>query len=425
MRVGVYEAIVRAHRVNIDSEVKSVAGTLHDSLEPVLKQPGQLTPVAQEVLPNLCLKAIHCPIQRTDLERHRVSEIRKDSYYLRLVDRSGELVAFSEQLPEGLPLLRPQQRWQTLTSDKGIHYRQISLWLHTQDNRRWGYLQVGHSLEDIEDNLAAIRGIMLLGLSITMLFVGASSWWLAKLAMQPIYDSYRQIQQFTGDAAHELRTPLAAIQATIESTLRISQLSDSEARETLQVVKRQDQRLSQLVDSLLLLSRMERRGWLSRQNQYSHSDRVSLHDIVSDVAEELAPLAMAAGVKLITDIRVQQSLEVMGNEQQLYRLVTNLVTNGIQYTAADGKVNLTLDRYQQEALIAIQDTCIAIAPKQQTRIFDRFYRVNSDRSRITGGFGLGLPIAAAIAQAHQGSIHLQSQPGKGTTFTIRLPLKRR
>ncbi|PSO88040.1 MAG: hypothetical protein BRC48_01185 [Cyanobacteria bacterium QS_9_48_30] len=134
---------------------------------------------------------------------------------------------------------------------------------------------------------------------------------------------------------------------------------------------------------------------------------------------------MAAGVKLITDIRVQQSLEVMGNEQQLYRLVTNLVTNGIQYTAADGKVNLTLDRYQQEALIAIQDTGIGIAPKQQTRIFDRFYRVNSDRSRITGGFGLGLPIAAAIAQAHQGSIHLQSQPGKGTTFTIRLPLKRR
>ena len=156
-----------------------------------------------------------------------------------------------------------------------------------------------------------------------------------------------------------------------------------------------------------------------------HSDCVSLHDIVSDVAKELAPLAMAAGVKLITDIRVQQSLEVMGNEQQLYRLVTNLVTNGIQYTAADGKVNLTLDRYQQEALIAIQDTGIGIAPKQQTRIFDRFYRVNSDRSRITGGFGLGLPIAAAIAQAHQGSIHLQSQPGKGTTFTIRLPLKRR
>ena len=156
-----------------------------------------------------------------------------------------------------------------------------------------------------------------------------------------------------------------------------------------------------------------------------HSDRVSLHDIVSDVAEELAPLAMAAGVKLITDIRVQQSLEVMGNEQLLYRLVTNLVTNGIQYTAADGKVNLTLDRYQQEALIAIQDTGIGIAPKQQTRIFDRFYRVNSDRSRITGGFGLGLPIAAAITQAHQGSIHLQSQPGKGTTFTIRLPLKRR
>ncbi len=113
----------------------------------------------------------------------------------------------------------------------------------------------------------------------------------------------------------------------------------------------------------------------------------------------------------------------MGDEEQLYRLVSNLIINAIQYTLAGGKVAAILERSEHHALIKIQDTGIGIAAKEQKRIFARFYRVNSDRSRASGGSGLGLAIAQAIVQGHHGSLQVQSELGKGSTFIIRLPLK--
>jgi signal transduction histidine kinase len=146
-----------------------------------------------------------------------------------------------------------------------------------------------------------------------------------------------------------------------------------------------------------------------------------LNDIVSDLVEELATLAIAAGVTLRSDIRVDKPLHILGDEEQLYRLVSNLIVNAIQYTPKDGQVNVILDRNENQAIVQVQDTGIGIAPEHQQRIFDRFYRVSSDRSRTSGGSGLGLAITFAIVQAHHGSLQLQSELGKGSTFTIRLP----
>ncbi|TAG88987.1 MAG: two-component sensor histidine kinase, partial [Oscillatoriales cyanobacterium] len=117
-----------------------------------------------------------------------------------------------------------------------------------------------------------------------------------------------------------------------------------------------------------------------------------------------------------------QATMILGDEVQLYRMVTNLITNAIHYTPPGGLIFAILDRTDKEALIQVQDTGVGIAPAEQTRIFDRFYRVQSDRSRATGGAGLGLSIASAIVVAHQGSIQVESELGKGSTFTIRLPL---
>ncbi len=120
----------------------------------------------------------------------------------------------------------------------------------TQDNRDWGYIQVGRSLEDFSNYLNAVKLILALGLPIAMGLVGVASWWLAGLAMQPIYQSYKQIQQFTADVAHELRTPLAATRATVESALMMPQLDETEARDILQTVERQNLRLTTLVADL-------------------------------------------------------------------------------------------------------------------------------------------------------------------------------
>ena len=182
----------------------------------------------------------------------------------------------------------------------------------------------------------------------------------------------------------------------------IHELPEPQAREILGTVKRQNQRLTTLVVDLLLLARMERQSLPVRH-------QCCLNDIVSDLVEELASLTIAAGVTLKSDFRVDKPLHILGNEEQLYRLVSNLIVNAIQYTPKGGCVSVILNRNEHQALVQVADTGIGVAPDQQKRIFDRFYRVSSDRSRISGGAGLGLAIAQAIALAHHGSLQVHSE----------------
>ncbi|MGB3238962.1 MAG: two-component system sensor histidine kinase RppB [Geitlerinemataceae cyanobacterium] len=410
---GAYEAISHAHRVTIDREIESVAGTLHDSLELVLQEPGRLEPEVRRFLPDLC-----------DIDRtcnniiptgHALGAIHQGRYYVRLLDRSSRVVAVSGMLPSDLPPTPNPANWQILKDKTGIRYRQTSISLHTNTLQNWGYLQLGRSLQDFDDYLATVRLVLLLGLPVAWLGVGGASWGLAGLAMRPIYRSYRQIQQFTADAAHELRTPLAAIQATIESTLRLPQIDEIETRNTLQTLERQNRRLAKLVKDLLLLSRTE------RQTTPTQSQPCCLNDLLDDVEEELAALALQAKVNLKIEKRVRKPLEVMGDEAQLYRMVYNLVSNAIEYTPSGGKVTLSLEKESTYAVIRIRDTGIGIAAEDRSRIFDRFYRVNVDRSRHQGGSGLGLAIARAIAQLHNGKIEVESEISRGSTFTVRLP----
>ena len=412
---GVYKAIAHAHWVAIDRELESVAGTLHDSLELKLQQSGRLEPIVNELLPNLRLIGVN-GIKEPTPNRHILSAISESYYYIRLFDDSGKLIATAGAYPAELSPEFNSKHWQTITDSKGNIYHQISVSLHTKTQQNWGYFQVGRSLQDFNDYLNTVRLILKLGLPTALISIGFSSWLLAGLAMKPIYASYRQIQQFTADAAHELRTPLAASQATVESALLMPELDEKEAREILRTIDRQNRRLTQLVADLLLLARMD------SQAKSDRAQLCCLNDLVSDLVEELAAMAIASGVALISELRVQQQLNVVGNSDQLYRLVANLIVNAIQYTPAGGKVTVILDCTHTEAIIQVQDTGIGIGAIEQKRIFDRFYRVNSDRSRHTGGSGLGLAIAQTIARAHRGSLSARSELGCGATFLLRLPL---
>ncbi|MEG3881739.1 two-component system sensor histidine kinase RppB [Microcoleus sp. herbarium7] len=412
---GVYQAIAHAHWVAIDRELESVAGTLHDSLELKLEQPGRLEPIVNELLPNLRVIGVN-GIKEQIPHRHILSAISESYYYIRLFDNSGNLIATAGAYPEELPPKFNSKHWQTIADNQGNIYHQISVNLHTKNQQNWGYFQVGRSLQEFNDYLNTVKLILKLGLPAAWILVGFSSWLLAGLAMKPIYASYRQIQQFTADAAHELRTPLAASQATVESALLMPQLDDKEAREILRTIDRQNRRLTQLVADLLLLARMD------NQPIAEIPQLCCLNDLVSDLVEELAAMAIASKVALTSQLRVQQPLNVVGNSDQLYRLVSNLIVNAIQYTPAGGKVTVILDCSHQEAIIEVQDTGIGIAAADVGRIFDRFYRVNSDRSRHTGGSGLGLAIAQTIARAHGGSLSARSELGCGSTLILGLPL---
>ena len=414
--LGVYRAIAHAHEVTIDREIKSVSDAVHDAIEATVSSPQQLSEVPPQLLPDLCLSNESC-IGPVNGPPHRLQRTYQYDYYIRIVDSQGKrLLATGGIRPEGLPVTSPSPPWQSLQDQQGQEYHQVALALENNEQEVWAYLMVGRSFQDFDQYLSSVRWSLSIGLLLSLALVTAASWWLSALAMRPIYQSYHQIQQFTADAAHELRTPLAAIRATVESVLRLPHLSEQDAQETLTVVNRQNQRLTTLVSDLLLLSRLD-----SKQRPLVKSE-CCLQDLISDIVEEMAAFAIAEDIAVVIDFQAQMPVVVSGDEEQLYRIVLNLVNNAITYTPAGGQVTLTLKCQQQQALISVSDNGIGIATEQQSKIFDRFYRVDEARVGQMGNSGLGLAIGQAIAKAHQGTLTVTSQPGRGSTFTISLPL---
>ena len=417
---GVYEAIIHAHRITVEKELKTVAGTLHDNFEIILDTPGKLSDDVEQFFPNLCLIDAPCP-SLDKISNYRLGTIEKNQYYLKIFDLSDNLIALSRNYPQGLSLNKQSEEQVIIKDNQGVRYLQKSYLLHTNNGENWGYLQVSRSLQDFDNYLRIVALILLLGLPLAIALIGVSAWILTGLAMKPVAKSYHQIQQFTADAAHELRTPLAAIIATIESTLMMSTLTEKEARNTLEIVGRQNQRLSTLVADLLMLSRLDW-GLSTTSTASLKKEIICLNDLINDLVEEVAYLAVSSDVSLTPEIRVDYSLKIMGKTEQIYRLLFNLVVNGIQYTPAGGQVKIILEQHHKFAVIQVKDTGIGIDNKELPYIFERFYRIDKARSRERGGSGLGLSIVKALVLAHHGTIQVRSTIGQGSLFIIHLPI---
>ena len=411
--IGIYQVMAHAHWQAVDRELESVAGTLHDSLEPLLIESDRISPSVQQILPNLCIIAEKC--DRESATRHILGAIQQESFYALFLTRSGNLIATVGKPPIGIVPQLGQAAWQTIEDRAGNRFHQISILLKNNSGKSWGYLQVGRSLADYDHHLEQSKLILIVSLPIAFLIVSIASWCLAGMAMRPVYASYSQIQQFTADAAHELRTPLAAIRATVESTLSSDAISELESRDVLQTINRQAVRLSELVQDLLLLSRMDLQ-LITLQKQ-----ACCLNEIVSDLLEEVSALALQSDIDLKLKIDNESAIYVNGNEDQLYRLILNILVNAIYYTPEQGKVEVFLDHIDHHAIIQIQDNGIGISSTDLPNIFDRFYRISNDRSRKKGGSGLGLAIAVAIVRSHGGNIQVKSEIGEGSTFTIKIP----
>jgi signal transduction histidine kinase len=141
-------------------------------------------------------------------------------------------------------------QWKTITDDRGERYHIHTLPLKTIDNRDWGYLQVAQSFDRLDEYTSSLHLILIFGIPLVMLLIGGASWWLSGLAIEPIYQSYQQIQQFTADAAHELRTPLAVTRIAVESALDV-EVIEPETRNNLEIAQRQVRHLTRLAEDLL------------------------------------------------------------------------------------------------------------------------------------------------------------------------------
>lgn len=226
--------------------------------------------------------------------------------------------------------------------------------------------------------------------------------------------AFGRVREFSADASHELKTPLTILRGEVELLLSSNRTSEDYQR-GLRVILEEVRRMSEIVEDLLTLAKADLGA------TQLHSAPVDLGDLVGEVYEKARTLPEANDKRFTVSRRDPLVLE--GDSDRLRQMVMNLVVNAFRYTPPGGKVDVSLTRMDGKTLIAVTDTGIGIAEKDIQRIFDRFYRSVDARGMESEGSGLGLNICKWVAEAHGGSIRVESRPGKGSTFTVELPLE--
>jgi heavy metal sensor kinase len=316
-------------------------------------------------------------------------------------------------------------------------------------------VQVGTSMESIEDTLHRFLILLIVAVPVALTVSLAAGWFLAgralrpvdaitlaaqriaagdlsqRLTMPPTPDeigrlagtfnnmigrldaSFRQIRQFTSNASHELRTPLTVMKGETELVLRRPRpLEDYQL--VLESNLEEIDRMSRIVEELLFLSRADM-GEVKMESR-----PVALEALVEDIHRQATLLGQDRNIEVVLGT-VMPAL-VQGDELRLRELLLNLVENAVKYSYPKGKVEIGLVTDGQEAILSVTDQGIGIAPEDRPKIFARFFRTDNARAHTKKGTGLGLAICAWIVEAHKGRIDVHSDVGRGSTFTVTLPL---
>lgn len=322
------------------------------------------------------------------------------------------------------------------------------------DGATLAWVQAAQSTKNVSESLDDLRDQLILGIPLVLLLAGVGGYFLADRALRPIDTITRTAQtmeagdlsqrivyngppdevgrlaqtfdqmlerlqaafvrerRFTGDAAHELRTPLTALKGQIEIALSKNRQPEI-YRNTLRGLSEQVERLIRLSSALLFLSRSDQGGvfWVP-----SH---LNLGDLLRAISDQIESLTHEKDLQFETHIPT--ALPVFGDTDHLIRLFLNLLDNAVKYTPARGQISLRACQMQAGVQVIIQNSGPGIPAQHLPHLFERFYRVDADRSSQSGGSGLGLAIAQEIVRLHGGEICVDSQPEQGVTFTVWLP----
>lgn len=317
-------------------------------------------------------------------------------------------------------------------------------------------VQSGVPIDDIVATLSVFRRYLLTLAPIVLLAAAVGGYWLSRKALSPvdaltrtartigagnlsgrleklttgdelqrlsdtlnemlerIEAAFLRIMQFTADASHELRTPVSLMRTEAEIALRRSRGAE-EYRDALRHILLEAERTTLLIGELLTLARAD------SGRESLNLQAIDMAALVTEVAAEWRPLIESRNLRFVENVNVEDGqIQIVADRLAMRRLLVILLDNAVKYTPA-GEIELRLESHRHEVEIAVRDTGIGIAPEHQSKIFERFYRVDKARSWELGGAGIGLAIAHWIVQQHHGMITVHSSVGQGSTFLVQLP----
>ncbi len=395
-------------------------------------------------------------------EKEIVDRIRKGAYMV--AARNGEVLEISETYKTLSPekpkdveaaIARGQAIWIDRLDDYGFPYK-LRAGVVFDKKRQPYYLVVGKPVFEYQNTINNFFRYYALSIPIGLVLSGLLGWLVASRALLPLnhvsqatqkmtssnlsaqierrgaddeldqvidsfnsmsqrlHQSFEQIRQFSTDVSHELRTPLTAIRGQLEVAL-FTATTTEEYKDAMVNALQDVEQLSNIVRALLLLSQAES-GQLAL-----NLVPLEIAEIVDDIVDQFQILAEEEKITLTTNLRAPDAT-IRADRTQIGRLVTNLLSNAIKYSPGGGHIDVILDTADDIVVLSVEDTGVGIPAENLPHIFDRFYRVRPAHTQPTQGLGLGLSFVAWIVKAHEGSIAVESEPGKGTKFTVTLPL---
>jgi two-component system, OmpR family, heavy metal sensor histidine kinase CusS len=391
-------------------------------------------------------------------EANETYAIEHPGDFLEVYAENNQLIyrsAFLEAHPA--PLVAPDQVRRPIMRSRKIDGRPFRFAFQKLPINGHVYtVEMGVPAEDAVETLHLFRSYLLMFAPLLLLVAAGGGYWLSRRALSPvdalvrtardvsgtnlssrvqkletgdelqrlsdtlnemldrIESAFQRITQFTADASHELRTPVSLIRTEAELALRRSR-GEVEYKESLRHILLEAERTTVLIEQLLSMARAD------SGREALQLEPVDLRQTLRSVADGWQQVASIRNLQFSASLDAPD-FSVRGDETLLRRLADILLDNAFKYTPSPGSVHLSLETQGESAVIRVQDSGVGIAEEEQRKIFERFYRVDKARSRAQGGAGLGLSIAQWIVTQHGGSIHVESQPGQGSTFRVELPM---
>lgn len=385
--------------------------------------------------------------------------------FVSIVDRNGEITdsildaeghqvpVIQEALDQAAAQFKPQYREVSLSPTE---HARIITWPSSDEDGEMFFVVVGQSLKELQQAQRQLLFLLAISNPVALLLASLGGLWIANKALRPVdrltraaerigrgnlkervqevetndeigrlaatfnemisklEQAFERERRFTADASHELKTPLAILRGDIEVALRRERSSEEYERVLLSSLE-EISRLTKLTDDLLTLARSD------AGERVLELEPVRLDHLAAEAHAYVQPLAHSIGITLSFDAP-RSPILVEGDEKRLKQLLVNLLDNAIKYTPSGGSARLALAVEDSSALIEVSDTGRGIPPAALPHVFERFYRQSDPKDSRVTGFGLGLAISKWIVDAHGGSIRVESAEGKGSRFTVRLPI---